>query len=320
MKHPRKAKERRWVIFDNGCIHGIQHSELTVIRSRPRRSVMRDSVSVFTISKPFAVIAALAVVVALVLLLAACQTAPGQKGGVGATAIKQPGHTSTATLAQSENPKEPSHQTVQSEQTIEYVLPPGTSIELASSGAAENSAPPGRSDAEAVLVTAGKKAGRSYEDPSVRGGTNASGLSMQESQNRSPTAVLSQPMPVRRVIKDHTETSIGAAQKDTLREWAGKAASVRPVMWAGIAMMTLVAGAFVYFGWWTKAALAVGVGLGMIILAQTLPDCGGTILFGGIGVFALAALLVLYAYHKGQLDKNHNGIPDFLEKTRDVPF
>ena len=28
---------------------------------------------------------------------------------------------------------------------------------------------------------------------------------------------------------------------------------------------------------------------------------------------ALAALLILYAYHKGQLDKNHNGIPDFLE-------
>jgi hypothetical protein len=29
---------------------------------------------------------------------------------------------------------------------------------------------------------------------------------------------------------------------------------------------------------------------------------------------ALAALLVLYSYHKGRLDQNHNGIPDFFER------
>ena len=86
-------------------------------------------------------------------------------------------------------------------------------------------------------------------------------------------------------------------------------------MWAGIAMMTVVAGVLVYFGWWTKAALAVGVGVGMIVLAETLPEHGTFILLGGVAVFAVAALLVLYAYYKGQLDQNHNGIPDFLEKT-----
>ena len=47
---------------------------------------------------------------------------------------------------------------------------------------------------------------------------------------------------------------------------------MHPVMWAGIAMMTLVAGVLVYFGWWTKAAVAIGVGLEMIVTAQTLPD------------------------------------------------
>ena len=63
---------------------------------------------------------------------------------------------------------------------------------------------------------------------------------------------------------------------------------IRPVMWAGIVMMTLVAGVLIYFGWWTKAAVAAGVGIGMIVLAQTLPDYGGTIVLGGLGVFALA--------------------------------
>jgi hypothetical protein len=120
-------------------------------------------------------------------------------------------------------------------------------------------------------------------------------------------------MPVRYVFRDRTETSIGGAQKDTLREWAGKARSMQPVMWTGIVLMTVVAGLLAYFGWWTKAALALGVGLGMIVLAATLPDHGTLILLGGLGVFSAAALLVLYAYSKGQLDRNNNGIPDLLE-------
>ena len=113
-------------------------------------------------------------------------------------------------------------------------------------------------------------------------------------------------MPVKYLIRDRSETSIGAAQKDLARELAARAASVQPVMWAGIAMMTLVAGVLIYFGWWTKAALAVVVGLGMVVLAATLPNHGTPILLGGIAVFAMAALLVLYAYYKVQWDKNQN--------------
>jgi hypothetical protein len=180
-------------------------------------------------------------------------------------------------MAQSENPKEPSQQVVQSEQTVEYVLPPGTVF------------PPPQAVA------------------GVRVDTNQSAAWRE-------CAVLERPVPVRMVTKDRTETRIGGAQRDTAREWASRAANLRPVIWAGILMMTLVAGGLAYFGWWTKAAVAVAVGIGMIVLGQTLPDYGGLILVGGLGVFAVTALLVLYAYHKGQLDQNQNGIPDVLEK------
>jgi hypothetical protein len=122
------------------------------------------------------------------------------------------------------------------------------------------------------------------------------------------------------VTKDRTETVIGAAQKDPLREWTGKAAQMRPVIGAGILMMTVVAGLFLDFQWWTKAALAMGVGVGVIVLAQALPGHGTLIVLGGLGVFALLALLILYAYHKGRLDRNDNGIPDFLEGNREGPF
>ncbi len=81
-------------------------------------------------------------------------------------------------------------------------------------------------------------------------------------------------------------------------------------------MMTVVAGILGYFGWWTKAGLAVAVGVLMVVMAQTLPDHGGLVLGGGIASFALLALLVLYAYHKGKLDQNANGVPDFLEVTK----
>jgi hypothetical protein len=233
---------------------------------------------------------AVGLLLALVLPLfwSGCFEPRAQKGGGATSLISRPGHTNAVTLAQPENPNQPSRQMVQSEQTVEYILPAGTAIALGA----------GRSEL-----------GDRVEDRLSR--TPDSGL---PSSAPPAVAILASPTPVRCVTKDRTETSIGGAQKDTAREWAAKAASVQPVMWAGIAMMTVVAGVLVYFGWWTKAALALGIGVGMILLAQTLPAYGTAILLGGLGVFGLAALLVLYAYHKGQLDQNHNGITDFLER------
>jgi hypothetical protein len=53
--------------------------------------------------------------------------------------------------------------------------------------------------------------------------------------------MLHQSIAVKMTSKDRTETSIGGAQKDTMREWAGRAANMQPVMRAGVITMTLVA-------------------------------------------------------------------------------
>ena len=42
--------------------------------------------------------------------------------------------------------------------------------------------------------------------------------------------LLDRAMPLRIITKDRTDTTIGAAQKDTVREWAGKARNMQPVM------------------------------------------------------------------------------------------
>ena len=212
-----------------------------------------------------------------IVALIACYRPLVQKGGTATTTIRRPGQTNAVTLAQSENPREPSQQLVQSDQTIEYVLPPGTALPLTpETGWPGAAGRPRRLEANA--------------DPNL---PVAPGL-----------AFLDRSVPVRIVAKDRTETRIGGAQKDTLREWAGKAANLQPVLWAGIIMMTVVAGVFIYFRWWTKAGLAGAVGAAMIGLAQILPEHGSMILFGGLSSFAVLALLVLYAYHKGKLDQN----------------
>src|SRR4051812_39783101 len=123
------GREQRWIVLSNGCLHGIEHSELVVLRRTPNRSMCRSSVSVVSISRAVGLVAGLAVVVLGIPLLGGWQMPPTQRGGAASTFMSRPGQTNAVTLTQSDNPKEASRQTVQSEQTIEYLLPgagPGT--------------------------------------------------------------------------------------------------------------------------------------------------------------------------------------------------
>ena len=119
-----------------------------------------------------------------VIAMTACGTVTPQRGGHASTIINRGGQTNSVTLEQSENPKEPSTQLVHSEQTTEYVLPPGTAIQVG------------------------------------QGSPNSA----------SQVALLEKPVPVRIVARDRTETRIGGAQKDTVREWASRAAAMQPVL------------------------------------------------------------------------------------------
>src|ERR1019366_6349711 len=118
-----------------------------------------------------------------------------------------------------------------------YVLPAGTTISLADQSAKR----------PALAYRPGKPLPRSATATPQPAPSESEGAGI-DLLSAAPTtvAVLGKPMPVRMSSNDRTETTIGAAQKDTAREWAAKAASVQPVMWAGIAMMTVVAGLLAY--------------------------------------------------------------------------
>ena len=228
------GNERRWLLISNSSIHGIQRSELVVLKRVPHRSMVQSSVSVFSVSKSFGWFAGLALAILLLLFLVACQLAPAQKGGTATTTVHRPGHTNSVTLTQSENPKQPSRQTVQSEQTVEYVLPPGSAIQLAT----------GRPEYGAARVQDGETTRRQDRKATKRQDCGTAGPwdDWTPGSGTGAQVILQKPMAVRVSAKDRTETSIGGAQKDTAGEWASKVANIQPVMWAGIAMMTLVTG------------------------------------------------------------------------------
>ena len=240
LKRPATIKCRHWAIINNGCVRGVRRREVTIVRRPDQHSIVQDTVAVFTLGKPVALLIVVALAVLVFALLPGCQMVKPQKGGHATSLIAAPGRTNLATVAQPENPQESSRQTVQSRRTVEYLLPAGTAISLG--------------DAQPTLPQ-----------------TSPSPIP-------APVAVLHEPVPIRVTANDRTETAIGAAQKDTARELVAKAASLQPVMWAGIAMATVVAGVLAYFGWWTKAALAFAIGTAMIAVASVLPAHGTLIL------------------------------------------
>ena len=119
-------------------------------------------------------------------------------------------------------------------------------------------------------------------------------------------AILPNPVPVVQRVVDRTSTSIGAAQKDTARALSAQFANMRPVMYFGL-LMLCVAGAFAYFGWWTKCAIFAVGGLGAVFAAQVVPGNEWFIMGCAIVAAVLLALLVLYSYNKGAFDQETPG-------------
>jgi hypothetical protein len=121
---------------------------------------------------------------------------------------------------------------------------------------------------------------------------------------------------VREYIKRKTQTSLGAAQKDTSREFAAKFANMKPVQWVGIACI-LGAGAFIYFQWWTPAIIAGATGIGLIALAHSI--VGNERLILVLLIAAAAILAVFRAYEKGQLDFHLGNKKTGGEKVKGSP-
>ena len=131
--------------------------------------------------------------------------------------------------------------------------------------------------------------------------------------------VISGPMAVTEHEETRAKTELGAAQKDTARELSAKLASLKGIVWVGVAVflfglaslfyppLKLIIGSVT-----TSAAITVG-GLALMVLPTVIVGNELLILAGVAAAVGLWFLAHRHGQLRGLVDANKNGIDDRLE-------
>jgi hypothetical protein len=127
-------------------------------------------------------------------------------------------------------------------------------------------------------------------------------------------------MPVTEREETRAQTVLGAAQKDSARELGAKLASLKGIVWVGVAMFLFGLASIFYpplkllIGSVTTSAAVCAGGLALMVL-PTLVVGNELLILTGVGV---AVGLWFLAHRHGRLqgfvDANRNGVDDRLEK------
>ena len=129
--------------------------------------------------------------------------------------------------------------------------------------------------------------------------------------------VISAPMPVVEHEETRAKTELGAAQKDTARELSAKLASLKGIVWVGVAMFLFGLASMFYpplqviiGSVTTSAAILVG-GIALMILPSLIVG-NELLIFGGVGA---AVGVWFFAHRHGQL----RGLVDAAKAATDEP-
>ena len=199
--------------------------------------------------------------------------------GGKATTLSKPTQGIEQTVVQSDNPAQVSRQDQETVRTRSYTVPTGSRLE----------------DVHVTESDAGTVA------------TNVQAV------------VVSAPMPVVEREETRAKTELGAAQKDTAREIGAKLASLKGIVWVGVAMFAFGLASIFYpplklliGSVTTSAAIAVG-GLALMVL-PTLIVGNELFILGGVGV-AVGGWFLAHRHGRlqGFVDANKDGIDDRLE-------
>ncbi len=199
--------------------------------------------------------------------------------GGKATTVSKPTQGIEQTVVQSENPSQVSKQDQEVVKVKSYTVPAGSRLE----------------EARVMAVDGGAPA------------TNLQSL------------VISAPMPVTEREETRAKTELGAAQKDSARELGAKLASLKSIVWLGVAMFVFGLASIFYpplkaiiGSVTTSAAITLG-GLALMVL-PTLIVGNELLILGGV---ALAVGGWFLAHRHGRLqgfvDANKDGVDDRLE-------
>ena len=214
----------------------------------------------------------------LALAVTGCVGPRPLKGGKAVT-MHGPGGSIQQTLVQGENPSQASKQDQETVKVRTYTVPAGSRVEQSQSPAAFP-AQPSTLNTQPIIVP-----------PSTL--------------NSQPSAafVLSAPMPVVEREETRAGTELGAAQKDTARELGAKLASLKGIVWVGVALFVFGLASLVYpplkvviGSVTTSTALMLG-GVALMVLPSLV--VGNELLI--LGAVALAVGGWFLAHRHGQL-------------------
>jgi hypothetical protein len=198
------------------------------------------------------------------LLLPACTVPKPLRGGKALTAPTSAGGLSQ-TLAQGENPSQPSKQSQETIKTRTYTIPAGTRID------------PGTLS-PTLSIPAAAPPNTQY------------GIRNTATTAPTPTAlVLSADMPVTEREELRARSELGAAQKDTARDLAAKLSSLKGIVWVGLALFVFGLATLVWpplkliIGSVTTSAAIMAGGLALMIL-PTLIVGNELLILGGVAV------------------------------------
>ncbi len=149
--------------------------------------------------------------------------------------------------------------------------------------------------------------------------TVPAGSRVESGGTNNAVVLVSAPMAVVEREETRAKTELGAAQKDTARELGAKLASLKGIVWVGVAMFVFGLASIFYpplklliGSVTTSAAIAIG-GLALMVL-PTLIVGNELMILGGVGV-AVGGWFLAHRHGRlqGFVDANKNGIDDRLE-------
>ncbi len=230
--------------------------------------------------------ARVACVAALFLTVCACAPTRPLQGGRALT-TPSPAGGLAQTLAQSDNPSQPSRQDQETIRTRTYTLPAGTRVEQ----------PMLLQPSPAPAITISGN-----QNSKIKNQKSSSAFSLQPSAFLLPA-----PMPVTEREETRARTELGAAQKDTAHELGAKLSSLKGIVWVGVGLFVFgLATIFwaplraVVGSLTTSIAITLG-GVALMVL-PTLIVGNELLILGGVGLAVGAWFLAhRHGHLRGQL-------------------
>ena len=130
------------------------------------------------------------------------------------------------------------------------------------------------------------------------------------------TMIISEPMPITEHEETRATTELGAAQKDTARELSAKLASLKGIVWVGVALFLFGLATLFYpplkllIGSVTTSAAICAGGLALMILPTLVVGNELLILAGVAAAVGLWFLAHRHGTLRGMVDANKNGLAD----------